>query len=417
MRMRLPFTACTFVLCCLTGPVFSEVDEVALGKSRAYPAAPTLSQAGQDEFIVWSNSGGYEKFLPYRTVKAGAPTVLPRAHAPAPITYEFQGRPSTLTDYLSRRRVTSLLILKDGVIQHEHYQYDRTDRHRFNSASMGKSVLGLLVGLAIEDGAIRSVDDPIIGYLPQLRGTALERLTVKHLLTMSTGLAWSEGAASGAHYRKMLEIMEKSGGMDVVLGFKDLEVRSPPSSAFLYSSFDSEVLGRALAAALRKNVAAYLEEKIWRPMGAESDAVWYTDRANVERTNCCIGATTRDFGRIGALLANKGQWNGRQIIPQRWIDEMTASHGPHLERVAIDREARMGFGYHIWRIREGQIALRGHRGQVIFVDQKTKTVLVQTAVYGPSQNSMSNFTELDALWEGVVATFNGQGEHRPSPAN
>lgn len=417
MRPPLPFAACALALSCLMAPALAEVDEAALGKNKAYPAAPTLGQASQDEFIVWTNSGGYEKFLPFRTVKAGTPTLLPKAQAPAPITYEFQGKPSTLKDYLGRRRVTSLLILQDGVIQHEHYQYDRNDRHRFNSASMGKSILGLLVGLAIEDGAIRSVDDPIIGYLPQLRGTAMERLTVKHLLTMSTGLAWSEGAASGAHYRRMLDLMEKTGGMDIVLAFKDLEARSPPGSAFFYSSFDSELLGRVLAAALRKNVAAYLEEKVWRPMGAEADAVWYTDRANVERTNCCIGATTRDFGRIGAILANKGQWNGKQIIPTRWIDDMAASHGPHLERVAIDREARMGYGFHIWRIREGQIALRGHRGQVVFVDQKTKTVLVQTAVYGPSPNSASNFTELDALWEGVLASLNSQGQRRPPPAN
>ena len=390
----------------------AEVDELALGKARGYPAAPSLGQAGNDEHIVWTNSGGYEKFFSYRTIRAGAPVPLPKAANPIAVTYEFQGKSATLQDYLDRRRVTSLLILKDGVVQHEHYQYERNERHRFNSASMGKSVLGLLVGFAIEDGAITSVDDPVARYLPAVKGTVFEKLTIRHLLTMSTGLTWTEGTASGALYRQMLEAMERTGGMEVVLAFKGLAPRAEPGTSFFYSSLDSELLGRVLAAAVRKSVSAYFEEKLWTPMGAGADAVWYTDRANVERTHCCVGATSRDFARLGALLANRGSWNGRQVVPARWLEEMTTLQGKHLEKVAIDREPRMGYGYHIWLMRENQLALRGHRGQVIYIDQKNKIVLVQTAVYGPSRNAMTNFAELDALWEGVLASLAGADKAR-----
>lgn len=390
----------------------AEVDEVALGKARGYPAAPSLGQAGNDEHIVWTNSGGYEKFFSYRTIRAGTAAPLPKAANPLAVTYEFQGKPATLQDYLDRRRVTSLLILKDGVVQHEHYQYERNERHRFNSASMGKSVLGLLVGFAIEEGAITSVDDPVVRYLPTVKGTVFEKLTIRHLLTMSSGLTWTEGTASGALYRQMLEAMEKTGGMEVVLGFKGLVPRAEAGTSFFYSSLDSELLGRVLAAAVRKSVSAYFEEKLWKPMGAGADAVWYTDRANIERTHCCVGATSRDFARLGAMLADKGLWNGRQVVPARWLEEMTTLHGKHLEQVAIDREPRMGYGYHIWLMRENQIALRGHRGQVIFIDQKNNIVLVQTAVYGPSRNSMTNFAELDALWEGVIASLAGADKSR-----
>ena len=390
----------------------AEVDELALGKARGYPAAPSLGQAGNDEHIVWTNSGGYEKFFSYRTIRAGAPVPLPKAANPIAVTYEFQGKSATLQDYLDRRRVTSLLILKDGVVQHEHYQYERNERHRFNSASMGKSVLGLLVGFAIEDGAITSVDDPVARYLPAVKGTVFEKLTIRHLLTMSTGLTWTEGTAAGALYRQMLEAMERTGGMEVVLTFKGLAPRAEPGTSFFYSSLDSELLGRVLAAAVRKSVSAYFEEKLWTPMGAGADAVWYTDRANVERTHCCVGATSRDFARLGALLANRGSWNGRQVVPARWLEEMTTLQGKHLEKVAIDREPRMGYGYHIWLMRENQLALRGHRGQVIYIDQKNKIVLVQTAVYGPSRNAMTNFAELDALWEGVLASLAGADKAR-----
>jgi CubicO group peptidase (beta-lactamase class C family) len=386
-------------------PSQAEIDEALLGKARSYPAAPSLAQAGSNEFIVWTNSGGYESLMPFKTIKPGTPIRLSSSEKPSPVAYEFLGKTLSLKDYLSHRRVTSLLIMKDGVIHHEHYQYERNDRHRFNSASMGKSVLGLLIGLAIQDGAIQSVDDLAVKYIPDIKGTSFEKVTIKHLLTMSTGLAWSEGTAAGAQYIKMLNIMGQTGGLDVVLGFKDNQVLAEPGTSYFYSSLDSEVLGRVLAAAVKKNVAAYLEEKIWKPMGAESQASWYTDRQGVERTHCCLGATTRDFARIGALLANQGHWNGKQIIPTQWLKEMTTLHGEHLRKVAIDREPRMGYGYHIWLMAPNQIALRGHRGQVIFVDQLNKIVMVQTAVYGPAPNAMTNFPELDALWAGVVTSL------------
>lgn len=405
MQKTLPRLTLATLAIALHLPLQAEVDEVLLGKARGYPAAPSLGQAGSNEHIVWSNSGGYEKFLPFKTIKPGTPTRLIKADKPIPIAYEFFGKKLSLKDYLDQRRVTSLLIMKDGVIHHEHYQYERNDRHRFNSASMGKSVVALLVGLAIQDGAIQSVDDLAVKHLPELQGTVFDKLTIKLLLTMSTGLAWSEGTASGAQYKKMLQIMEEAGGMEVILGFKNIPALADPGSSYLYSSFDSEMLGRVLAAAVKKNVAAYLEEKIWKPMGAESEATWYTDRKGVERTHCCIGATTRDFARLGGLLAHQGQWNGKQIIPAEWLVQMTSLHGEHLRKVAIDREPRMGFGYHIWMPAPQQIAMRGHRGQYILVDTLNKIVMIQTAVYGPAPNAMTNFPELDALWAGVVASM------------
>jgi CubicO group peptidase (beta-lactamase class C family) len=393
------------ILAFMTTTSYSEVDENVLGKSRGYPQAPSLGQASQDEYIVWSNSGGYERFLQHRSIKAGQVAGLPLAPSPSPITYEFLGSKYSLKDYLDRRRVTSLLIMKDGVVHHEHYQYNRNERHRFNSASMGKSVLALLIGLAVEDGAIHSVDDLVVRYLPELKGTSFEKIRVKDLLTMSSGIAWTEGNASGGHYQKLLQAMDQTGGMDVILTFRNQSIVTEPGVSFLYSSLDSEILGRVLSAALKKSVSAYLEEKIWKPMGAESDAVWYTDRKNIERTHCCMGATTRDFARVGGLLASQGHWNGKQIIPSSWLNQMTTLHSPHLAQVAIDREPRMGYGYHIWLMKPQQVAFRGHRGQIIYVDMSKKIVMVQTAVYGPAPNASTNFAELNALWEGVVNSF------------
>jgi CubicO group peptidase (beta-lactamase class C family) len=386
-------------------PVQAAPDEEALGKSRGYPAAPTLGVASQDNHIIWSNSGGYERFFGTRPVRASNPQPMPRATNPTPIRYQFEGRTLGLQDYLDRRRVTSLVVIKDGVIHHEHYQYDRNEAHRFNSASMGKSFNALLVGWAIEDGAIESVMDPVERYLPALKGTAFEGIPIRDFLTMSSGLDWSEGATSGGHYRRLLQLQEAVGGMDVLLEFRALARPHTPGTRFFYSSLDSEVLGRVVAAATRKPIAAYLEEKLWQPLGAERQAVWYLDRAGVERAHCCVGATARDYARVGVLLAQGGRWNGRQIISPAWLDEMTRLHGPHLSAARIESEAPMGYGYQVWIPGPGQVSFRGFRGQTLLVDRRRGVVMLQTAVYAPGPQGRGNFAELDALWEGVVRSL------------
>lgn len=380
-------------------------DEELLGKSLGYPAAPSLAVAGQDAHIVSSNSGGYERFFATRPIRASNPQPLPRATSPIPIRYQFDGRTLGLQDYLDRRRVTSLIVIRDGIIHHEHYQYDRNEAHRFNSASMGKSFNALLVGWAIADGAIQSVLDPVDRYLPALRGTAFEGIRIQDFLTMSSGLEWSEGATSGGHYRRLLQLQETKGGMDLLNDFRDLPRPHPPGTRFFYSSLDSEVLGRVVAAAVRQPIATYLEQKLWQPLGAERQAVWYLDRAGMERAHCCVGATARDFARVGVLLAQGGRWNGRQIIPEGWLDEMTRIHGPHLASARIETEAPMGYGYQVWIPGPGQLSFRGFRGQTLLVDLRRRIVLLQTAVYAPGPQGRGNFAELDALWEGVIRSL------------
>jgi hypothetical protein len=127
--INISMTPLALVLALLGSPSYAEIDEKALGKDRGYPAAPLIEQASQDEYIVWSNSGGYERFLQHRNIKAGSPSSLTRSASPVTVAYEFRGAKYTLKDYLERRRATSLLIMKDGVIHHEHYQYDRNERH------------------------------------------------------------------------------------------------------------------------------------------------------------------------------------------------------------------------------------------------------------------------------------------------
>lgn len=381
-------------------------DESALGRDQGYPRAPSLSVASQDQYIVDSNSGGWESMIPTTKISTSKASPLPSAIPPKAIKYRFEGQDLTLDDYLNRRRVTSLLIIKDGQIHHERYQYARNERHRFNSASMAKSFLGLLAGWAVEDGHIKSLDDPIEIYLPRLKGSSFAGIRVRDLLTMSSGLAFEEGnyANPNTLYAQMLRHQARIGGLDALLELKTIGAKAPPGAAFFYSSLDSELLGHVITAATKKPISSYLSEKLWAPIGAESDATWQVDAQKKERTHCCIGATARDYAKVGLLIANNGEYQGKSLIRRDWLDQMASVQGKHLQQVGIGAEPPIyGYGFHVWIKNPSQIVFRGLRGQAIYVDRKEKVVMVQTAVW--RLGGSGNNAELEALWSGVVESM------------
>jgi CubicO group peptidase (beta-lactamase class C family) len=392
----------------LCGPVLVDAapDESALGREQGYPRAPSLSVASQDQYIVDSNSGGWESLIPTTKISTSKASPLPVARTPKPIKYQFEGQNFTLDDYLNRRRVTSLLVIKDGQVHHERFQYGRNERHRFNSASMAKSFLGLLAGWATEDGHIKSLDDSIDTYLPRLKESSFAGIRVRDLLTMSSGLAFEEGnyANPNTLYAQMLRQQARVGGLEALLELKTTSPKAPPGTVFLYSSLDSELLGHVITAATKKPLSTYLSEKLWGPIGAESDATWQVDARKRERAHCCIGATARDYAKVGVLIANDGEYQGKSIIRRDWLDQMASIQGNHLQQVGIGTERPIyGYGYHVWVKPPSQIIFRGLRGQAIYIDRKEKVVLVQTAVW--RLGDAGNTPELEALWSGVIESM------------
>lgn len=386
--------------------VYAAPDESALGREQGYPRAPSLSVASQDQYIVDSNSGGWEAMIPTAKIAGSKPSPLPRAATPKTIKYQFEGRELTIDDYLNRRRVTSLLVIKDGQIHYERFQYARNERHRFNSASMAKSFLGLLAGWAIEDGYIKSLDDPLDIYLPKLKGSSFAGIRVRDLLTMSSGLTFEEGnyANPNTLYAQMLRQQARVGGIEALLELKTITPKAPPGTTFFYSSLDSELLGHVIAAATKKPLSNYLSEKLWGPIGAESDATWQVDAQRKERAHCCIGASAHDYAKVGVLIANNGEYQGKSIIRRDWLDQMASIQGNHLQQVGIGSERPVyGYGFHVWVKPQSQVVFRGLRGQAIYVDRKERVVLVQTAVW--RLGDPGNNAELEALWSGVVASM------------
>jgi CubicO group peptidase (beta-lactamase class C family) len=196
------------------------------------------------------------------------------------------------------------------------------------------------------------------------------------------------------------------GGLAVLEPFRTNERTSPAGTKFAYASVETEVLGFVLHHATGQSLADYLSAKVWQPMGAESDAIWIVDRSGQEAAYCCLGATLRDYARLGLLLANDGVARGKQVVPKAWIHEATKPTPgyPHLEPGVAT--PYLGYGYQFWVFpgKHRRFAMLGVRGQAIFVDPELNLVMVQTAVWKDYTDPEPR-RERDALWRGVVARY------------
>jgi len=339
--------------------------------------------------------------------RAAKASTLARAATPATVEYMFQSTTHTLDDYLARHPTTGLLIARDDTILVERYQYGRNDRQRLTSWSMAKTLTSMLVGIALAEGRIRSVDDPAERYVPALTGTEYGRTSLRHLLQMSSGVKFVEqytGNDDVTELSRRSFVQLKPGGIEAVRPFNERE--APAGTRFSYASVETQVLGLVLRAATGRPVAAYLEEKIWQPIGAEADATWLVDDTGQESTYCCLNAVLRDWARVGLLLAHDGRWRGRQLIPAEWLQAATTVRDdqPHLRPRVATRY--YGYGYQVW-IFPGErrmFALLGVRGQSIFVDPTSRLVMVHTAVRRQPANDPGN-VEAGALWAGIVRTL------------
>ena len=382
-------------------------DAEAFGASAGYPIG---DRAGPVD--VSSLVGRYshlDEIFPARSIrKAPTPSHLVRVVEP-PIFWRFEDAELTVDDYLARNPITRFLIARGDTILVERYQYARTDRQRFTSWSMAKTVTAMLVGIAIAEGHIGSVDDLAAAYVPDLAGTEYGRTSLRHLLQMSSGVRFSEeytGSDDVSRLAAETFQLRGPGGPSAVLPFNERAV--PAGTRFSYSSAETQVLGLVLRAATGHPLAEYLESRIWQPIGAEADATWLVDNAGQEAAYCGLNAVLRDYARLGLLLARGGQWHGRQVFPEAWILEATTVRAdqPHLQPGTAT--PGVGYGNHTWILPgEGRMfSLWGVRGQRIFVDPRSKLVMVKTAVH-KQPNDPRPTLEGEAMWLALVRQFGG----------
>ena len=328
-----------------------------------------------------------------RTVnRAAEPWAFKRA------SFDAQG---LIADYLARHPVTGLLIARDDQILVEQYQYGRTDKDRFVSQSMVKSITGLLVGLAIADGAIKSVDDLPEQYVPGLAGSEYGRTPIRLLLHMASGVEFGEERDNGRDLNRLWRgaVAGLGPGHGTVDAIRQFNHRiAPPGTRFSYASVEPDVLSMVLKHTISETASAYLQEKIWQRIGTESEATWMVDAEGYELGHFGLSATLRDYARLGRLLAHDGDWNGRQIIPARWMHDATTVRAEDDYLLPGNAMADFGYGYLFWLLpgNRRQFAMVGAFGQRIIVDPSSKLVMVQTALDETDAGSWK-------LWRTLVA--------------
>lgn len=385
---------------------------------RFNPVGPNLATytngAGQypraDRYTWWQTAYSVDAFTrlaeihPVHTVKRPAvASAWKRVAAEPPVTYTgpqpLGGGRRTIDDYMARNPTTGLLIAVGDTIQVERYQYGRTDAMRFASFSMAKTICALLVGLAVRDGAIASIEDPAEKYVPALAGSEYGRTPIRHLLTMSSGVKFVEDYTAVDDVALLSRaVMNGPGGAGAVRQFNTRD--AAPGTRWYYASAETQVLGLVLTAALKRPIADYLSERIWQPIGAEADAAWVIDRTGQETTFAHFNAVLRDWARLGRLLANGGKVGDRQVIPADWLREMTR---PHFSGVQTGRWFGYGFQTWIFPDNDGSFALLGVRGQTLFVDPARKLVMVHTAVREYYRDPGG--ADTTALWRGLRQYF------------
>jgi CubicO group peptidase (beta-lactamase class C family) len=392
-----------------SGPVFSDSgpDAEAYGAGKGYPVPPFEYPPGSGQEFMVGTYSHYDKLTPMRTVsKPAAPSILKRAAKEIVPVYHYDGRQKTIGDYLDTQPVTGLLIARDDTILFEHYHYARSDQHRLLSNSMAKTITSLLVGIAISEGAIRSIEDTAATYVPELANTEYGATPLRALLQMSSGVAFQERTYQPDDdiFKLHLALLGRNA-VGAIAALRQFNTRdAPPGTRFSYASSETELLGLVVSRAVRMPLAEYLATRIWQKLGAESDAAWAVDPTGQELAYCCFIATLRDWARLGLMLANDGAWNGQQIVPRQWLLDATSVSPESYLRNTIAQS--WGYGYQVWVLPGDRrmFLLLGISGQDLFVDPQSKLIMVHTAVRKLPVGDPKS-PEVVALWYAVVAQF------------
>jgi len=386
------------------GPVFSDTgpDAAAYGAAAGFPVG-TRATASQLENLVGTYSHFGEMFPSRQVRRATTPWLFKRAPEPV-ISYTFGPERRSIADYLSHNPTTGLLIAKDDTILYEHYQYARTDRDRLLSQSMAKTITAMLIGIAVSEGKIKSIDDPVSAYVPGLANAEYGKTSVRDLLHMSSGVAFSENYDGQDDIARLSRDLFGEPAKDPVASVAQFNTRAvTPGTRWHYASIETEILGLVLRSATGVPVADYLHDRIWDAIGAEGDAAWAIDGAGQEIAFCCFNATLRDYARLGRLLAHDGAWEGRQLIPRQWMLDATTVKPADGYLAPGIANPYFGYGYQVWIFpgEQRRFALFGIRGQTILVDPASKLVMVHTAVRRKPSDPAS-YAEPLALWFGVL---------------
>lgn len=296
-----------------------------------------------------------------------------------PANFVYQGKNMRYDDFMKATKTTGLMVIQNDTVVYEQYYLGNKETTKNISWSMAKSFISALIGIAVDEGHIKSLDQTVDEFCPILKGSGYEGVTIKNTLQMSTGIGFNEDY--GDFYSDI-----NRWGRGFAMGKSQdefaasLKNERPQGTYNHYVSINTHVLGMVLTKATGKSVTEYMQEKFWAPMGMQDDAYWIVDSENMEGVLGLLNATMRDYAKMGSLYLNKGKFNGKQIVPESWVQASVTPDAPHLMPGDNDQSTNVyGYGYQWWipASTEGEFMAQGVYNQNIYINPTTKTVIVK----------------------------------------
>jgi CubicO group peptidase (beta-lactamase class C family) len=351
-----------------------------------------------DPEIVVSNFRSMDTMFDTAPVRRGSVAhQFERSIRNLPSTYVYKGQTKEVSDFLEQTWTTGMVVLQDGTIVSENYYRGNTASSKVISWSVAKSFISALVGIAVDEGHIKDINQPVTDYVPALRGSGYNGVSIKNVLQMSSGIRFNEDYGDFcSDINRLGRAIALGDSLDVFAA--SLRRERPPGTFHHYVSMDTQVLGMVLRAATGETLASYLESRVWQKLGMESDAYWLIDRKRMELAFGGLNAVLRDYARLGQLYLNEGQWKGQQVIPRAWVRASVTPDAPHLQPGNPNSSWVLGYGYQWWipQQPDGDFLAIGVYNQFIYVDPKRKIVIAKSSAY-PAYNEDGQEKELETI--------------------
>lgn len=291
---------------------------------------------------------------------------------------------NVLDGFIKEQKVAGLLILHDGKIRLERYALKHSNTNLWSSLSVAKSVTSTLLGVAIKDGYIKSVDDYVTDYLPELKKSAFDSVKIRHLLTMTSGIKWNENYTDSDSDIDRFDRDTTVDGMKAIVSYMwRLPTEAEPGKKFNYSTGETHLLGALISSATKQSLSHYLSSKIWMPYGMEQTATWRLDRTSQEMAGCCLQMRLRDFGRFGQFVLENGYINGESIVPDDWFKTAT--------QIQVPLWPGGGYGYGWWIFNSHSFEALGIYGQKIYIDPSRKLVIAINSAWPEADSNKRHF--------------------------
>ena len=313
-----------------------------------------------------------------------------------------------ISEFMASQNAAAVVVVLDGEVVMEEYGLGFSADGKWTSFSVAKSLTSTLVGAALADGHIDSLDDPVSKYIPDMRGSAYDDVSIRQLLTMSSGVRWSEDYSDPESDIAVFNEHEPEDGMDATVSYlRNLPREAEPGTRWQYNTGETNLIGVLVSEATGKTLADYLSEKIWAPFGMEQDATWLLGTSGSEIGGCCIQASTRDMARFGLFAMGGGMAGGKRVVPEGWFAEATA---PAFETGRFGR----GYGYQWWTYPDGVYAASGLYGQGILVDPSRNLVIATNSNWRQSTGNNGAGEERNRFYAEVQAAVDARrGENGP----